>query len=166
VSRLSLILSICLVLALGGWAAASEPYETDFEVYVEPWVVVNMPDSADLLTISNGVAKGEVVVKGTITCNFPVILGFASTRFSETDANAFFKYTLGVYEDEEYETLWSSYTHTAGGSSGKIVGLQGVNYVSIRLKVAIPQNPKRNWWDLTAGSYSSTATITISAATQ
>ncbi|NLA58798.1 MAG: hypothetical protein GX855_07880 [Firmicutes bacterium] len=163
-ARLSLIVAICLVVALSGWAAAFEPHDVDFAVHVEPWVVLNMPNTADLLTISDGIAKGEVDVRGTLICNFPVTLGFASTRFSETDANKFFKYTLGVYEDEEYQTLWSSLTHTAGGPSNKIAGLQGVNYLSIRLKVAIPS--AMNWYDLTAGSYSSTATITISAPTQ
>ncbi|NLJ74460.1 MAG: hypothetical protein GX331_05645 [Firmicutes bacterium] len=150
-------LSIILVLIMSA-AVLAEDFErtVDITVNVEPWAKFSIEDSHEL-NIIDGSGTGIVEIKGAVETNFPWLARITTTRVAEDPAiNNWFWYECYI-----------GGTKMFGGNPGAGVTFkrkQGLNDIAISLAVR-PRDKNTFWYDLAAGQYKTSLTITVEAQT-
>ncbi|NMB01982.1 MAG: hypothetical protein GX971_10800 [Firmicutes bacterium] len=149
-----LALAVLMVIGLGSSAMAAEvdSKTIDFTVDVAPAAKFEIEDNATL-TIADGSAQGSITLNGMIETNFPWRARISTTRVAEGDINSWFWYECFIGGSKMF-----------GGNPGAGVTYRrpaGVNDVEITLSVPSNKMKDKPWYDLMAGTYTTSITITI-----
>lgn len=155
-----LVLSLLLVLILGTGVGALEskgiPHQVDVVVHVEPYAILELGNLLEM-TISEGSSEEQVSVSGTLVSNTGFNLKFEFGSFENQAVDRFFRYLLTRKDSNSNKHIgkYSPNTQTTININ------QGLTNLEIGLEYNVPD--EKEWYDLTAGTFKSTVTITIAA---